>query len=53
MRETIQSVGWFARKAPDPHPTMDFYREVMGLPPLRGREHSQMFDAHLALCEGA
>lgn len=43
MRDYYQGVGWFARKTPDPHPTIDFYRDVVGLPGIRGRAHSQMF----------
>jgi predicted enzyme related to lactoylglutathione lyase len=43
MRDTYQGIGWFARKTPDPHPTIDFYRDIVGLPALRGRDHSQMF----------
>ncbi|GIW06511.1 MAG: hypothetical protein KatS3mg060_1316 [Dehalococcoidia bacterium] len=43
MRDNFQGIGWFARKSPDPHPTIDFYRDVMGLPGIRGRAYSQMF----------
>ncbi|MCS6800765.1 MAG: VOC family protein [Chloroflexota bacterium] len=38
-----QGIGWFARRTPDPHPTIAFYRDVVGLPGLRGRPNSQMF----------
>jgi predicted enzyme related to lactoylglutathione lyase len=43
MHEHYHGVGWFARKTPDPHPTIDFYRDVVGFPGIRGRAHSQMF----------
>jgi predicted enzyme related to lactoylglutathione lyase len=42
-RNGLQGVGWFSRRCPDPLPTVAFYRDVMGLPLLRGKADSGMF----------
>jgi predicted enzyme related to lactoylglutathione lyase len=37
IHDNIQGIGWFARRIEEPAPTVAFYRDVMGLPFLRGR----------------
>lgn len=43
MEKGIYGIGWFARRAPDTAAVIAFYRDVVGLPFLRGRENSGMF----------
>lgn len=38
MRTGVQSLGWYVLRAPDPVPLIKFYRDVVGLGVLRGRE---------------
>lgn len=37
MHPSIQGIGWFWRRVPDPDPVIAWYRDVVGLPELRGR----------------
>ncbi len=38
MKTGVQSLGWYVLRAPDPVPLIRFYRDVLGLSELRGRE---------------
>ena len=38
MRTGVQSLGWYVLRATDPIPLIRFYRDVLGLSELRGRE---------------
>ncbi len=38
MRTGVQSLGWYVLRAPDPVPLIRFYRDIIGLGVLRGRE---------------
>ena len=38
MRNGVQSLGWYVLRAPDPVPLIRFYRDILGLSELRGRE---------------
>ncbi|MFN8533385.1 MAG: VOC family protein [Dehalococcoidia bacterium] len=43
MRETIQSFGWYVRRAADPDSVTAFYRDTVGLPALRSGPMVTMF----------
>ncbi len=38
MNAGVQSLGWYVLRAADPLPLIRFYRDVLGLSELRGRE---------------
>ena len=38
MKTGVQSLGWYVLRAADPVPLIRFYRDVLGLSELRGRE---------------
>jgi predicted enzyme related to lactoylglutathione lyase len=43
MRENIQGFGWFVRRSMQPEKLSAFYRDVVGLPVLRGSPSVTMF----------